>query len=121
VSRRRTASKASLTAVLLVALTLACTERTETDRFATPPARPLDAAEEARVYEALEAGSDALPALLDDVVARGDHRFVPVLIEGLRATELKLVPDHHHNARVVALERLSGEALGADWFAWTSW
>jgi hypothetical protein len=73
------------------------------------------------VYEALEAGSFALPALLDDVVARGDHRFVPVLIEGLRASQLQLVPKTHHNAKVVALERLAGEPLGADWFAWTTW
>ncbi|HEX2484856.1 MAG TPA: DUF3179 domain-containing (seleno)protein [Myxococcota bacterium] len=106
-------------------LALACGERRDAergpDRFAAPPARPLDAVEEARVYEALESGSDALPALLDDVVARGDHRFVGVLIEGLRASALRLVPETHHNARVVALERLSGEALGADWFAWTSW
>jgi hypothetical protein len=110
---------------LLLLLALACGERREADRepdrFAAPPARPLDAAEEARVYEALESGSDALPALLDDVVARGDHRFVGVLIEGLRASALRLVPDTHHNAKVVALERLSGEALGADWFAWTAW
>jgi hypothetical protein len=46
---------------------------------------------------------------------------VPVLIEGLRASQLQLVPDRHHNAKVIALERLSAQGLGADWFAWMGW
>jgi len=54
-------------------------------------------------------------------VARGDHRFVPVLIEALRASQLRVLPERHHNAKVVALERLAGQSLGADWFAWMRW
>jgi hypothetical protein len=72
-------------------------------------------------YAALEAGSAELAAVLDDVVARGDHRFVAVLIEALRASQLGLLDGRHYNAKVVALERLSGQRLGADWFGWVSW
>jgi hypothetical protein len=44
-----------------------------------------------------------------------------VLVELLWASELGLVPKRGHNERVVALERLSGERFGANWFAWAEW
>jgi hypothetical protein len=44
-----------------------------------------------------------------------------VLIEALRATQLGLVGGRHYNAKVVALERLAGEAAGGDWLAWVTW
>jgi hypothetical protein len=42
-------------------------------------------------------------------------------VELLWASELGLVPKRGHNERVIALERLSGERLGANWFAWAEW
>ena len=91
------------------------------DPFATPPARALAPEEALRVYAALESGGDALGPALEEVVARGDHRFVGVLIEALRASQIGLLDGRHYNAKVVALERLSGQRFGADWFAWVRW
>jgi Protein of unknown function (DUF3179) len=85
------------------------------------PERPLGPLEVANVYAVLESGSERLPEALDDLVARGDHRFVAVLIEALRASQIGLLGGRHYNAKVVALERLSGQRFGGDWFAWVRW
>ena len=76
---------ALLLAAGLAAGAVGC-ESEEPDVFASPPAHPLSADEAGRLYAALERGDPALGALLDEVVARGDHRFVAVLIEALRAS-----------------------------------
>lgn len=44
-----------------------------------------------------------------------------MLIDGLRADQLGILPGRHHNAKVIALERLAAQPLGADWFAWLRW
>jgi hypothetical protein len=109
-------------AVLLALAPLAgCEEPAAPDPFANPPARALAPAEVDAVYAAIETGSDALAGQLDDVVARADHRFVAVLIEALRASQIGILDGRSYNAKVVALERLSGQRLGADWLAWASW
>ena len=94
----------------------------EEDPLATDPATALAPLEVADAFAVLETGdSEKLPALLEELVARGDRRFVAPLIEVLRASQLGLLDGVPHNALVVALERLSGEAFGADWFAWVIW
>jgi Protein of unknown function (DUF3179) len=113
-----------LTPLLLAAAALlaACDgQRAQRDPFATPPPRALAPDEVARVYASLESGDDALARALEDLTARGDHRFVAVLIEALRASQIGLLDGRHYNAKVVALERLSGQRFGADWFAWVRW
>ena len=77
VSRRRTESALRALTAMMLLVALACGEQKQPDRFAAPPERPLDAAEEGRFYAALESGSDALPALLDEVV-RGPRRRNPL-------------------------------------------
>jgi hypothetical protein len=115
-------SRALAPVLLALALLLAGCDRPEApDPFATPPARALAPAEVDAVYAALESGSDALAPALEDLVARGDHRFVAVLIEALRASQMGLLDGRHYNAKVVALERLAGQRFGADWFAWVTW
>jgi hypothetical protein len=106
---------------LALAVSLSACDPPEADPFAEPPARALEPAEAERVYAALEGGDGALGAALDDVVARGDHRFVAVLIEALRASQIGLLDGRHYEVKVVALERLSGQPLGADWIAWVRW
>lgn len=85
----------------------------------------------------LEPIADAdLPALLDDlgsddparieaaatrIEAHEDVRFIAPLIELLRASQLGTHAQTGYDRRVVALERLSGELLGADWLGWTRW
>ena len=46
---------------------------------------------------------------------------MPVLIDLLRLTQLGIDVGGAYESRVVALERLSDQQLGADWFAWVSW
>src|SRR4030095_2480742 len=87
------------------------------DPFAAPPARALTPLEVEHAYALLESGGDELGAVLDDVVARGDYRFVAVLIEALRASQIGLLDGRHYNAKAVALERLSGQRLRAHWCA----
>ena len=107
--------------LLLLAACLAGCERRESDPFAEPPARALAPDEAERVYAALERGDAELAAILGDLVERGDHRFVAVLIEALRASQIGLIEGRHYEAKVVALERLTGQPLGADWIAWVRW
>jgi hypothetical protein len=94
----------------------------EDDPLATDPATALAPAEVADAFAVLADGdSDELPVLLGELVERGDRRFVAPLIEVLRASQLGLLGSAHHNALVVTLERLTGQPLGADWFAWVAW
>ena len=111
----------ALAVLLALAPLAACGETAAPDPFATPPARALAPAEVERVYAAIENGEPALPKELDEILARGDHRFVAVLIESLRASQVGLLESRAYNQQVVALERLSGQRFGADWIAWVSW
>jgi hypothetical protein len=89
--------------------------------LAVPPKDPLAGAELSDAYALLEAAAAEEPALLERIAARGDHRFAGVLIHLLRANQIGLRPGDHYNAEVVALERLTGQSLGADWLGWLSW
>lgn len=106
---------------VLIALSLPGCEPELRDPFATPPERALAPGEVARVYAALESGEADLAPALDLVVERGDYRFVGVLIEALRASQVGLLDGRHYNAKVVALERLAGQRFGADWVGWLRW
>lgn len=74
------------------------------------------------LVETLTSGeAEAVGEATARVVEAGDVRFVPVLIELLRASQIGIAGREGYEARVVALERLSGEAFGADWLAWAAW
>ncbi len=58
---------------------------------------------------------------LDVIVEQNDERFVPVLIELMRATEVGIAFGSGYQETVAALEQLSGQAFGANWPAWVEW
>lgn len=59
--------------------------------------------------------------VIDQVVASGDERFIPVFIELMRASQIGLVSEALYPPVIEALESLSGETFGADWPAWVEW
>ena len=64
-----------------------------------------------------EAGSRALA----EVLAARDPRFISVLLEILRATEIGMSLGIDYPTTVSALEELSGQSMGANWPAWVEW
>ncbi len=64
-----------------------------------------------------ELRATALEAVLD----AQDKRFVPVLIEVMRGTEVGTFLGTDYQTTVSALEALSGESFGANWPAWVEW
>lgn len=83
---------------------------------------PLGDAEIPELLDALTDGDAAVvEAALVRIQAGPDRRFVPVLIELVRAGQLGIAARAGYNPRVVALEQLSGQALGGDWFGWAAW
>jgi hypothetical protein len=106
---------AALTAAILLAF--AC-ERAA----APPPPDPIPAADVPALYEALTHGdSAAAEQAVAKIEAARDTRFVPVLLELIRAGQMGIAGRSGYNQRLVLLERLSGEALGGDWFGWAEW
>ena len=61
-----------------------------------------------------ELGAAALEAVLD----AQDERFISVLIEVMRGTEVGIFLGIDYDTNVSALESLSGESFGANWPAW---
>jgi hypothetical protein len=103
---------------LTLVLGLGCVE----EPAAPPPPPPVPDAEVPGLYEALTDGDTAAEEkALAAIEAARDRRFIPVLMELLRAGQMKIAGRSGYNQRVITLERLSGEALGGDWFAWAEW
>ena len=74
------------------------------------------------MYEALTDGETAAQEnAIAQVEAAHDRRFVPVLLELVRAGQMGIAGRSGYNQRLIALERLSGQSLGGDWFAWAEW
>jgi hypothetical protein len=111
--RRRAAA-----ATLAAALALACGE----EPAAPPPPPPIPDADIAGLYEALTDGDTAAEeAALARIEGAQDRRFVPVLLELVRAGQMGIAGRAGYNQRMIALERLTGQALGGDWFSWAEW
>jgi hypothetical protein len=64
-----------------------------------------------------EAGDRALAALLE----AQDARFISVLIEILRGSEIGMSLGIDYPSAISALESLSGQEFGANWQAWVEW
>jgi hypothetical protein len=60
---------------------------------------------------------EALQRILD----KGDGRFIPVLIEVMRAQEIGFNFAFDYSTTVEAVQELSGQELGPDWPAWVEW
>jgi hypothetical protein len=100
-----------------VALALACADERE-----APAPAPVPDAEIAGLYEALTDGDTAAEEqAIARIEAAQDRRFVPVLLELMRAGQMGIAGRAGYNQRMIALERLTGEALGGDWFSWAEW
>ena len=91
-------------------------------RLRHDPDRAVPNGEVPAVYAALESRDGArIEAALERILGQEDRRFIAVLIESLRLSHLSQAESHGYNARVVALERLSGQSFGGDWFRWVEW
>jgi hypothetical protein len=111
-----------LTGLLLaLALAVAC-ERGSSAARLPAGGRELPEAEARGVVEMLLAADAAgVGAALDRVLESGDRRFVAPLVELVRGDEIGAVASSGHEARIRALEGLSGQGFGADWAAWVEW
>src|SRR5262245_22361872 len=115
--RRRDPVTAAAQLVAVLACALACERAAE-----LPAATPIPDAELPALYQALTDGDTATEerAVAAIETAR-DTRFVPVLLELVRAGQMGIAGRAGYNQRMIALERLSGQALGGDWFGWAEW
>ncbi|MBT3316084.1 MAG: DUF3179 domain-containing protein, partial [Anaerolineae bacterium] len=64
--------------------------------------------------------SDSQQAV-DTIVAAKDTRFIAVFIELLRINQMSFFKNTGYKAPLEALEALSGQPIGYDWFAWVEW
>ena len=122
--------KAWLAAPLLFALA-ACTagSATQTTLIAQPATRTTQTSDSSQILpdEAATAymydlsTRDRGAAALEAVLEAQDERFISVLIEVMRGSEIGIVQGTDYQSTIAALETLSGESYGADWPAWIEW
>jgi hypothetical protein len=92
------------------------------EESAAPRPPPLPDAEIPGLYAALTDGDTAAEEqAIAKIEAAGDVRFVPVLLELLRAGQMGIGGRAGYNQRLIALEHLTGKSLGGDWFGWAEW
>ena len=82
---------------------------------------PFPDRETSRLMDALIDPNTPQGSRLRTILAAHDIRFIAVLIEMLRASQIGLVKTIDDAAVVEALEQLSGHQFGADWPAWVEW
>jgi hypothetical protein len=89
---------------------------------AASPRDPLPGVEAARLMNAL---TDGRPSQAEEarhvILARHDTRFIAVLIELLRASQIGHLPASDDQVIAHALQVLSGRAFGAEWPPWAEW
>ena len=122
--------KAWLAAPVLIALA-ACTagsapQTTLTAQPATQTAQTSESSqnlpdEAATAYMYDLSTRDRGAAALEAVLEAQDERFISVLIEVMRGSEIGIVQGMDYQSTIAALEKLSGESYGADWPAWVEW
>ena len=102
---------------MLRALGLALCVLSACESAAPKPAseRASDEAAHELLTDVYRPGRGVDERVVRDIAAAGRTEFVPVLVELLRFEQASGsgIPD--------ALQRLTGERLGADWFAWVEW
>ncbi|MCP4139661.1 MAG: DUF3179 domain-containing protein [Chloroflexi bacterium] len=80
---------------------------------------PLSDEEATRLMYEL-ANSDSQQAV-DTILKAEDTRFIAVFIELLRINQMGVFGNIGFNAPLEALEILSGQSIGYDWFSWVEW
>jgi Protein of unknown function (DUF3179) len=73
------------------------------------------------MYDLSSRDRDLGAAALEAVLDAQDERFISVLIEVMRGTEVGIFLGIDYDTTVSALENLSGESFGANWPAWVEW
>ena len=111
---RGRAYAAAWAVTLCVFFALGCAEE-------APPPRVAEGREPALLDALASEEPDEQAAALEEIAAAGDTRFVAPLMELVRAAQLGIAGRNGYNARLIALERLSGQNLGGDWFGWATW
>jgi hypothetical protein len=110
-----------LAPLLLLALALAACDAGH-QGLRVDPARLVPDKEVPELLAALgDDDSEVVEAAAARIEEAGDRRFIATLIELLPASQMGIAGRKGYNRRVVALERLSGEAFGGDWLAWAEW
>lgn len=74
-----------------------------------------------RMYELAGPDRQAAEAALNTVLRARDDRFIPVLIEMLRAAQIGIPVEIDYSTIVTSLENISGQTLGDNWPAWVEW
>ncbi|HIP70146.1 MAG TPA: DUF3179 domain-containing protein, partial [Anaerolineae bacterium] len=89
---------------------------------APPTGAPVNDKEAAQLLQDLLTSSsgDAGEAIAR-IQETGDARFIPVLIELLRARQIGLYRGLGYAEIIETLELLSGQSLNGDWAAWVEW
>src|SRR4029077_7870744 len=82
---------------------------------------PLSGVDAARLMDDLMASPAAAQYAIRTIVAARDSRFIAVLIETMRASQVGVLTTGDDDTVISALERLSGKRFGDDWLAWTEW
>ena len=59
--------------------------------------------------------------MVDTILAAEDTRFIPVFIEIMRANQIGLLRSAGYRIYNDALETLSGQSIGQNWYAWVEW
>jgi hypothetical protein len=73
------------------------------------------------MYTLTDGGSEEKRAALEQIRIAQDKRYIPVLIELMRAAQIGLVRGLDYKFLITTLEALSGEVLEDDWPAWVTW
>jgi hypothetical protein len=99
--------------------------RTIESRDGSQGASPASAArsprEAASLMNDLVSSRTAARRALTTIVTARDPRFVAVLIEVMRASQIGILTTADDSAVTGALESLTGKRFGADWPAWAEW
>jgi len=77
--------------------------------------------EAARLMNDLVSSREAAHRALSTIVAARDVRFVAVLIEVMRASQVGVLATLEDATVTDALEAITGKRFGGDWPAWTEW
>lgn len=88
------------------------------------PTQPLSDADVRKLmYDLSDGRRDEALAALETVTASGDERFIPILIELMRAGQIGIVPWALDQREQLAatLDTLAGTDIGYDWPAWIEW
>jgi len=96
-------------------------DSTESESVGEPNPNQLNDEQVAQMFQYLVSpNSDEVNAAITTILDAQDERFVSVFIELIRTSQLGIT-QASFSSYTDALEELSGEPLGGDWFAWIEW